>query len=120
VGGPPPPGIALTRSTGALHATTRARARTRVGRSARAVRDSLAAVRPVTRVATIDRESSAMGSKAPVEGSSPRAPEAAEGLIDYLNASWTAFHAVEEGKKMLLADGYVEISERDSWCVGCV
>ncbi len=113
VGGPP--GIALTRTA---CATTRARANEWAG-SAR-VRDSLAAVRPVTRVATIDRESSAMGSKAPVEGSSPRAPEAAEGLIDYLNASWTAFHAVEEGKKMLLADGYVEISERDSWCVGCV
>ena len=53
-------------------------------------------------------------------GSKVRADGAAEGLIDYLNASWTAFHAVEEGKKMLLTDGYVEISERDSWCVGCV
>ena len=36
-------------------------------------------------------------------------------MLDYLNASWTAFHAVEEGKKMLVADGYVEILERDSW-----
>ena len=39
---------------------------------------------------------------------------AASGLLDYLNASWTAFHAVDEGKKMLLADGYLEIAERDS------
>ena len=42
---------------------------------------------------------------------------AAEGLVDYLNASWTAFHAVEESKKMLLQNGYVEISELESWCV---
>ena len=39
----------------------------------------------------------------------------AEELIDYLNASWTAFHAVAESKKLLVAEGYVELAERDAW-----
>ena len=39
----------------------------------------------------------------------------AEELIDYLNASWTAFHAVAESKKLLVAEGYLELAERDAW-----
>ncbi|XP_052182254.1 probable aspartyl aminopeptidase isoform X2 [Diospyros lotus] len=36
-------------------------------------------------------------------------------LIDFLNASPTAFHAVEEAKKILKNAGYEQISERKDW-----
>ena len=36
-------------------------------------------------------------------------------FLQYLNDSWTAFHAVAECKKQLQAAGFHEISERDTW-----
>ncbi|KAG6634976.1 probable aspartyl aminopeptidase [Carya illinoinensis] len=36
-------------------------------------------------------------------------------LIDYLNASPTAFHAVDEAKKQLRSAGYSQVSEREDW-----
>ncbi|GAA0172787.1 metalloprotease [Lithospermum erythrorhizon] len=36
-------------------------------------------------------------------------------LVDFLNASPTAFHAVEEAKNRLKSAGYEHISERDDW-----
>ncbi|KQJ91766.1 probable aspartyl aminopeptidase [Brachypodium distachyon] len=36
-------------------------------------------------------------------------------LIDYLNASPTAFHAVVEAKRKLKAAGFTQLSERDEW-----
>ncbi|KAH6829742.1 Zn-dependent exopeptidases superfamily protein [Perilla frutescens var. hirtella] len=36
-------------------------------------------------------------------------------LVDFLNASPTAFHAVDEAKKRLKSAGYVQLSERDDW-----
>jgi len=30
---------------------------------------------------------------------------------------WTTFHAVEEGKMLLLAEGYVDTSELETWRV---
>ncbi|XP_059640071.1 probable aspartyl aminopeptidase [Cornus florida] len=36
-------------------------------------------------------------------------------LIDFLNASPTAFHAVDEAKKRLTSAGYEQISERRDW-----
>ena len=39
----------------------------------------------------------------------------AEDMIDYLNASWTAFHCVAETKRRLLAAGFRELSEEAEW-----
>ena len=36
-------------------------------------------------------------------------------LLDYLNESWTAFHAVDSSRRSLLEAGYVELRELDSW-----
>lgn len=36
-------------------------------------------------------------------------------LVDFLNASPTAFHAVDEAKKRLKGAGYVQLLERDDW-----
>lgn len=41
-------------------------------------------------------------------------PVAAE-LIDFLNASPTAFHAVDEAKKRLKKTGFEQVSEREDW-----
>uniref|UniRef100_A0A2P2L4H3 Uncharacterized protein MANES_06G117700 n=1 Tax=Rhizophora mucronata TaxID=61149 RepID=A0A2P2L4H3_RHIMU len=39
----------------------------------------------------------------------------ASDLIDFLNASPTAFHAVDEAKKRLIHAGYEQICEREDW-----
>ena len=36
-------------------------------------------------------------------------------FLDFMNESWTAFHAVATARKMLLAAGFTELSERDPW-----
>ncbi|KAF5460021.1 hypothetical protein F2P56_019921 [Juglans regia] len=36
-------------------------------------------------------------------------------LIDFLNASPTAYHAVDEAKKQLRSAGYEQVSEREDW-----
>jgi aspartyl aminopeptidase len=36
-------------------------------------------------------------------------------LVDFLNASPTAFHAVDESKRRLKAAGYTQLSEREEW-----
>ncbi|XP_062202835.1 probable aspartyl aminopeptidase [Phragmites australis] len=36
-------------------------------------------------------------------------------LVDYLNASPTAFHAVDEAKRQLKAAGFAQLSEREEW-----
>ncbi|KAK6153936.1 hypothetical protein DH2020_013575 [Rehmannia glutinosa] len=36
-------------------------------------------------------------------------------LVEFLNASPTAFHAVDEAKKRLKSVGYEQVSERDDW-----
>ncbi|KAF4353816.1 hypothetical protein F8388_009975 [Cannabis sativa] len=36
-------------------------------------------------------------------------------LVDFLNASPTAFHAVDEAKKSLRSTGYEQISEKEDW-----
>jgi len=42
-------------------------------------------------------------------------PRVAEDLVDYLNNSWTPFHATAESARMLAAAGYKRLSERDEW-----
>ena len=39
----------------------------------------------------------------------------ADDFITFLNESCSAFHAVEASKKRLLANGFVELQERDDW-----
>eukprot|EP00271_Cylindrocystis_brebissonii_P006807 TRINITY_DN19633_c0_g2_i1.p1 TRINITY_DN19633_c0_g2~~TRINITY_DN19633_c0_g2_i1.p1 ORF type:complete len:579 (+),score=106.41 TRINITY_DN19633_c0_g2_i1:211-1737(+) len=39
----------------------------------------------------------------------------AEELLEFINASWTPFHAVHEAKKRLLKAGFSSLSERDTW-----
>ncbi|KAL3688435.1 hypothetical protein R1sor_014744 [Riccia sorocarpa] len=38
-------------------------------------------------------------------------------MIDYLNASWTPFHATAEAKRILLEAGFQQIREEDEWDV---
>eukprot|EP00873_Tetraselmis_striata_P018201 jgi/Tetstr1/438465/TSEL_027020.t1 len=42
-------------------------------------------------------------------------PAEAARMLDFINASWTAYHAVDEASKRLLAAGYTKLSERDEW-----
>ena len=42
-------------------------------------------------------------------------PTHAERMVEFINESWTAYHAVASAKKRLLAAGFSEISERDVW-----
>jgi aspartyl aminopeptidase len=42
-------------------------------------------------------------------------PRVAEELVDYLNDSWTSFHACAESARMLTAAGFTRLSERDEW-----
>ncbi|KAI8539667.1 hypothetical protein RHMOL_Rhmol09G0200800 [Rhododendron molle] len=37
------------------------------------------------------------------------------GLLDYLNESWTQFHATAEAKRQLIAAGYHLLNENDEW-----
>ncbi|KAL3502154.1 hypothetical protein ACH5RR_036603 [Cinchona calisaya] len=43
------------------------------------------------------------------------ASSVAADLVDFLNASPTAFHAVEEAKRRLKSEGYLQILEREDW-----
>lgn len=36
-------------------------------------------------------------------------------LLDYVNNSWTPYHAVDQTSKRLLAAGFQQINERDQW-----
>lgn len=39
----------------------------------------------------------------------------AQGLVDFINQSPTPYHAVENARKILLSNGFVELLERASW-----
>ncbi|KAK9905851.1 hypothetical protein WJX75_007577 [Coccomyxa subellipsoidea] len=39
----------------------------------------------------------------------------AKAMLDYINASWTPYHAVEEASRRLNAAGFEKLSERQSW-----
>ena len=41
--------------------------------------------------------------------------DAARSLVDYLNASWTAYHATKTTCDALLARGFVQLRELDAW-----
>ncbi|XP_047079389.1 uncharacterized protein LOC124689981 [Lolium rigidum] len=42
-------------------------------------------------------------------------PSIVGGLLDYLNESWTQFHATAEAKRQLLIAGFKLLSENDDW-----
>lgn len=44
-----------------------------------------------------------------------RTASAAHAFLDFVNASPSPFHAVHNAKQMLLARGFVQLSERESW-----
>ncbi|GLC36510.1 hypothetical protein PLESTB_000156400 [Pleodorina starrii] len=44
-------------------------------------------------------------------------PGDAQALVDFLNAAWTPFHAVDEARKVLLAAGFKHLQEKDKWDV---
>jgi hypothetical protein len=46
---------------------------------------------------------------------SPADQEIASDLLSYLNASVTEWHAVEEARQRLLAAGFQQLSERQTW-----
>lgn len=46
---------------------------------------------------------------------SPKTMETAQAFLDYVNASPSPFHAVDEAKKMLVANGFTELHEAESW-----
>ncbi|KAL6616783.1 hypothetical protein ACP70R_039053 [Stipagrostis hirtigluma subsp. patula] len=46
---------------------------------------------------------------------SDASPSIVGGLLDYLNESWTQFHATAEAKRQLLAAGFKLLSENDDW-----
>ncbi|XP_043707238.1 probable aspartyl aminopeptidase [Telopea speciosissima] len=48
-------------------------------------------------------------------GEQPEASSVVSDLIDFLNASPTAFHAVDEAKKRLKNAGFEQVSEREDW-----
>ncbi|PON77355.1 Peptidase M [Parasponia andersonii] len=53
--------------------------------------------------------------KATIAMAKEEASSVVSDLIDYLNASPTAFHAVDEAKKLLRSVGYEQVSEREDW-----
>lgn len=46
-----------------------------------------------------------------------RGKEHAQKLLDFINYSWTPFHAVDEAARRLTAAGFTRISEREPWSV---
>lgn len=44
-----------------------------------------------------------------------RGKEHAQKLLDFINYSWTPFHAVDEAARRLTAAGFTRISEREPW-----
>nr|CAB3475562.1 unnamed protein product [Digitaria exilis] len=49
------------------------------------------------------------------DASSAATPSIVAGLLDYLNESWTHFHATAEAKRQLLDAGFKLLSESDDW-----
>jgi aspartyl aminopeptidase len=41
--------------------------------------------------------------------------EQVQGFLDFVNASPSAFHAVQSAKERLLAQGFVQIKENEEW-----
>ena len=71
---------------------------------------------PNTRFASVSTRSVASSSPRVLASAVPSdVPSAAAELVDYLNKSWTAFHATAESARMLTEAGFTRLSERDEW-----
>ncbi|KAF3434485.1 hypothetical protein FNV43_RR25588 [Rhamnella rubrinervis] len=66
---------------------------------------NLSATPPISSTSHHIHESSADGSSASIVGD----------LLDYLNESWTQFHATAEAKHQLIAAGFNLLNESDEW-----
>ncbi|KAM0023179.1 putative aspartyl aminopeptidase [Helianthus debilis subsp. tardiflorus] len=51
----------------------------------------------------------------PTPENSPASGSIVGDLLDYLNESWTQFHATAEAKRQLVAAGFHHLSENDDW-----
>ena len=71
----------------------------------------------VTRFANLSTRSSSSSSSPRVLASvvPSSVPHVAEELVEYLNNSWTSFHATAESARLLTQAGYTRLSERDEW-----
>ena len=47
--------------------------------------------------------------------SSSRVPPAAQEMVEFINNSWTSYHATATTARKLEAAGFVRLSERDEW-----
>lgn len=65
------------------------------------------------RESVVSTEGTESGSDVPKEV----IPSIVVDLVDFLNKSWTPFHATEESKKMLLQAGFCQLSESEEWNV---
>uniref|UniRef100_A0A0E0FZE5 aspartyl aminopeptidase n=1 Tax=Oryza nivara TaxID=4536 RepID=A0A0E0FZE5_ORYNI len=54
-------------------------------------------------------------SSPPDDASASASPSIVADLLDYLNESWTQFHATAEAKRQLLDAGFTLLSENDDW-----
>jgi aspartyl aminopeptidase len=54
-------------------------------------------------------------SSPPEDASASASPSIVADLLDYLNESWTQFHATAEAKRQLLDAGFTLLSENDDW-----
>jgi aspartyl aminopeptidase len=71
---------------------------------------------PNTRFAGLSTRSVSSGGPAVLASTVPTSSNTvAEELVDYLNKSWTSFHATAESARMLSEAGFVRLSERDEW-----
>ena len=66
---------------------------------------------PNTRFASVSTRSAASSSPSVLASAVPSdVPSAAEELVDYLNNSWTSFHATAESARMLTEAGFTRLS----------
>ena len=73
---------------------------------------------PNTRLSSVSTRSAASSSPRVLASAVPSdVPSAAEELVDYLNNSWTSFHATAESARMLTEAGFTRLSERDEWAL---
>ncbi|XP_057850882.1 probable aspartyl aminopeptidase isoform X3 [Cryptomeria japonica] len=73
------------------------------------------------------RQKASFSVKAEAENVGAKSPEVSvdvdssasivDGLIDFLNESWTQFHATAEARRLLLEAGFKQLKEQDEWDV---
>jgi aspartyl aminopeptidase len=51
----------------------------------------------------------------PATFSKDEAKAKAVDMLDFINAAWTPYHAVEEASRRLMKAGFQHIAEKDAW-----